>query len=117
MAVERPAPSKIPQRSEVAEEHTWDLSKLYVDDQAWEVDLEELEASQEEQHENERKGKSQQQDDVGRPRKELPQHNSRRAEIARVEEVVSACLALFGERAGGEERDEEEHREKRTRHR
>lgn len=45
MAVEGPAPSKIPQRSEVAEEHTWDLSKLYADDQAWEADLEELEAS------------------------------------------------------------------------
>lgn len=34
---------QVPQRSEVPEEHTWDLSKLYADDKAWEAGLKELE--------------------------------------------------------------------------
>lgn len=33
----------VPQRSEIAIEHTWDLTPIYMDDQAWETDLARLE--------------------------------------------------------------------------
>ena len=35
--------SSVPERSEVAEEYTWDLSDLYADDEAWEAAYAELE--------------------------------------------------------------------------
>ena len=39
MSNETSAPTRLPQRHEVATELTWDLSSVYADDAAWEADF------------------------------------------------------------------------------